>query len=98
MQKPTDNWKRTRRAALERVQRTVFDPFSPIFGCYLGACVLYLVAFLHFSVFDHGIGLNYFTASLAICAVIAGALVPVLSGSVAVLYYANKKLDRLICE
>lgn len=98
MQKPSDQWKRTRLATLARLQRTAFDPLFPIFCCHLWACVLFLIGFMHFSVFDQGYGYTIFTALLAICSAVAGALIPVLSGSVVALYFVNTRLNRLIRE
>ena len=98
MQKPSDNWKRIRRAALERAQRTTIDPLSPLYDLYLGVCAVYLAGFLHFSFFDYGTEFTWFKACLIICVAVAGALVPVLTGSVLALHFASKKLERLIAE
>lgn len=98
MQKPSDNWKRIRRAALERAQRTAIDPLSPLYDLYLGVCAVYLAGFLHFSFFDYGTEFTWFKACLIVCVVVAGALVPVLTGSVLALHFASKKLERLIAE
>ena len=98
MQPPSDNWKRIRRAALERAQRTAIDPLSPLFDLYLGVCAVYLAGFLHFKFFDYGTDFSWFTACLIICVAVAGALVPLLTGSVLTLHFARKNLERLIAE
>ena len=98
MKKASENWKRTRRAALERAQRTSVDPLSPLYNIYLGVSALYLAGFLHFSFFDHGTELTWFKECLIIGVAVAGALVPVLTGSVLTLHFASKKLERLIAE
>jgi len=98
MQKPSDNWKRIRRAALVRAQRTAIDPLSPLYDFYLGVCAVYLAGFLHFKFFEHGPDLSWFTACLIICVAVAGALVPVLTGSILTLHFASRKLERLIAE
>jgi len=98
MQRPSDNWKRIRRAALERAQRTVTDPLSPLYDFYVGVCAVYLAGFLHINFFERGAEINWFTACLIICVAVAGAFVPLLTGSVLTLHFAIKRLDRLIAE
>jgi len=94
----SDNWKRIRRAALERAQRTVIDPLSPLYNIYLGVSALYLAGFLHFNFFDYSIEFTWFKACLIICVAVAGALVPLLTASVLTLHFASKRLERLIAE
>ncbi|MBZ8117497.1 hypothetical protein KUD11_02430 [Roseovarius sp. LXJ103] len=98
MQKPSENWKRIRQAALERAQRTAIDPLSPLYDLYLGVCAVYLAGFLHFNLFERGTDFTWFTACLLFCVAVAGALVPVLTGSVLTLHFASKKLERLTQE
>nr|WP_325249324.1 hypothetical protein [Amylibacter sp.] len=98
MQKPSDNWKRIRRAAFERAQRSAIDPLSPLYDLYVGACAVYLAGFLHFNFFERGTDFNWFTACLIISVAAAGTLVPVLTGAILTLHFASKKLERLIAE
>lgn len=98
MQKPSDQWKRIRQAALERGRKTAIDPLSPLYDVYLGASAVYLAGFIHFNFFAAGPNFGWFAACLAIFAATAGALVPVLTGSVLTLHFARKKLERLIAE
>ena len=98
MQPPSNKWNRIRRAALERAQRTTIDPLSPLYHAYVGVSAVYLAGFLHFNLFDNGSDFSWFTACLIICVAVAGALVPVLTGSVLTLHFASKKLERLIAE
>mgnify|MGYP000203404863 CR=1 FL=1 len=98
MQKPSENWKRTRQAAQERAKRTAIDPLSPLYNVYSGVCALYLAGFLHFKFFNYGTDFSWFAACLIICVAVAGALVPVLTGSILTLHFASKKLERLIAE
>ena len=98
MQKPSDSWKRIRRAALERGRRAAIDPLSPLYDVYLGVSALYLAGFLHFSFFANGTDFSWFTACLIVGVAVAGALVPLLTGSVLTLHFASKKLERLIAE
>ncbi|MEH6645271.1 hypothetical protein [Sulfitobacter sp.] len=95
MQSPSDNWKRIRRAALERAQRNAIDPLSPLYNIYSGVSALYLAGFLHFNFFDYSTDFNWFTACLIICVAVAGALVPVLTGSVLTLHFITVKFERL---
>ncbi|WP_299721885.1 hypothetical protein [uncultured Tateyamaria sp.] len=98
MQKPSESWKRIRRAALERAQRSAIDPLSPLYDVYVGVSALYLAGFLHFSLFTNGTDFSWFTACLIVCVAVAGALVPLLTGSVLTLHFASKKMERLIAE
>ena len=98
MQPPSDNWKRIRRAALERAQRTAIDPLSPLYDLYLGVCAVYLAGSIHFNFFERGTDLTWFTACIVLCVAVAGALVPVLTGSILTLHFASKKMGRLIDE
>jgi hypothetical protein len=98
MKNASENWKLTRRAALERAQRTTVDPLSPLYNIYLGVSALYLAGFLHLNFFDYGTDFSWFKACLIISVAVAGALVPVLTGSVLTLHFASKKLERLISE
>ena len=98
MKNASENWKRTHRAALERAQRTAIDPLSPLYDLYVGVCAVYLAGFLHFKFFEHGTDFNWFTACMIICVAVAGALVPLLTGSILTLHFASKKLERLIAE
>lgn len=98
MKKASENWKRTRRAALERAHRTTIDPLSPLYNIYMGVSALYLAGFLHFNFFDYSTEFTWFRACLIICVAAAGALVPLLTGSVLTLHFASKKLERLISE
>ena len=98
MKKASENWKRTRRAVLERTHRTTVDPLSPLYNIYMGVSALYLAGFLHFNFFDYGTEFTWFRAGIIICVAVAGILVPVLTGSVLTLHFASKKLERLIAE
>ncbi|MCZ4259108.1 hypothetical protein O4H53_26505 [Sulfitobacter sp. G21635-S1] len=98
MQPPSDNWNRIRRAALERAQRTAIDPLSPLYDLYVGVCAVYLAGALYFNFFERGTDFSWYTACMVICVAVAGALVPVLTGSVLALHFASKKLERLIAE
>ncbi|WP_417268443.1 hypothetical protein [Celeribacter baekdonensis] len=95
MKKPSENWKRIRRAALERAQRTAIDPLSPLYNIYSGVCALYLAGFIHFRFLNFSNEVDSLTAFLIVVVAIAGALVPVLTGSVLTLHFASRQLERL---
>ena len=48
MQIPSDQWKKLRRAALERARRKMIEPLEVVHLALLGASALYLVGFLRF--------------------------------------------------
>ncbi len=98
MQKPSDNWKRIRRAALERAQRTTIDPLSPLYTIHLGVCAVYLAGFLHFSYISNGADFSLFSAVLLIVVAISGSLVPLITGSVITLHFTSLRLQKLINE
>lgn len=98
MQPPGDNWKRIRRATLERAQRTSIDPLSPLYDFYLGVCAVYLAGFLYFNFVAHGAELNLFSAGLLFSAAVSGVLIPLLTGSVITLHFASQRLERLMNE
>lgn len=98
MKKARENWKHTRRAVLERAQRTAIDPLSPLYDLYWGVSALYLAGFFHIKFFEHGTDFTFFTEILIIIVAIAGALVPVLTGSVLTLHYAKSRLHVSECE
>lgn len=98
MEKASENWRRTRRAVLERAQRTTIDPLSPLYNIYLGVSALYLVGFLHFKFFGFGTDFTWLNTFLIVCVAVAGALVTVLTGSVLILHFVSKKLESLIAE
>ncbi|MCC5970160.1 MAG: hypothetical protein JJU15_09430 [Pararhodobacter sp.] len=98
MERPSKNWQDARRAALERARRTVIDPLTPLHTVYFVACVCYLVGLVRFQFFDPSAGFTWITATQLLIVAIAGAVVPILTGSVLTLHLANRKLQRLVAE
>ena len=98
MQKPSESWKRLRRSALERARRNTIEPLERLCKVYMGASVLFLVGFLRFRFMDHPTELTWFTGASIIAVAMAGALLPILFGSVLTLHFADRKLERLISE
>lgn len=98
MQRPSDNWKQIRRAALERAERNVIHPLLPIYYLFLGASVIYLAGFVHLSLFDIGPELGLLGACLVLVFTAVCALIPILFGAVLTLHFANTKLRTLTNE
>lgn len=98
MQKPSENWKRLRRSALERARRNTIKPLEPLCKVYIGASALFLVGFLRFRFMDQPTEFIWFEGASIIAVAIAGALIPILFGSVLTLHFADRKLERLLSE
>ena len=98
MQPPSDNWKRIRRAALERAQRTAVEPLETMFKIHLVICVYYVVGFTYFQLFDNSDAFSVIDALQLISVAVAGALVPILTGAVLTLHVADLRLQKLINE
>jgi hypothetical protein len=98
MRKPNDNWKKLRRAALERARRNISEPFEPAYLALLGASALYLVGFLRLTFASQQSEYTWIAGCFVLAVAIAGLLVPFLTGSVLALYLADKRLGRLLSE
>ncbi len=96
MQKPTDQWKKLRRAALEPARRNMIEPLEVVHLALLGASTLYLAGFLRLHLFGQTgeFSLAYGVFVLLIAA--AGLLVPVLTGSALTLHLTNRRLRKLL--
>ncbi|MBL4918010.1 hypothetical protein [Szabonella alba] len=98
MKRPSDKWQDVRKAALERARRTAVEPLNPLYSIYFGVCVCYLAGLLRFQFFDPSAGFTWVTATQLLIVAVAGALLPILTGSVLTLHFANRKLQRLADE
>lgn len=98
MQKPSDNWKRLRRAVLERVHQDTIERLEPIFMVYLIASAVYLAGFLHFNFIHQPLEYSWLAGVTIISVAISGVLVTLLTGSVLTLFLTSKRLERLINE
>ena len=98
MQKPSENWKRLRRSALERARRNTIEPLEPLCKVYMGASALFLVGFVRFRFMDQPAEFTWFAGAFVIAVTIAGALLPILLSSMLTLHFADRKLERLISE
>ena len=96
MQKPSDQWKKLRRAALERARRNMIEPLEFVHLALLGASVLYLAGFLRLNLFGQTGEFSLASGAFILLAAAAGLLVPVLTGSVLTLRFADRRLARLI--
>lgn len=74
------------------------EPLTPLYLIHFGACVCYLVGLARFQFFDPSAGFTLLTAAHLLIVAASGALVPILTGSVFTLHFANRKLQRLAAE
>lgn len=98
MNKPSKNWKSLRQAVLERVQRTAIVPLEPLYTIYACVCLCYLAGFIRFQFFDHPTNFTWIEVVQLAIVVVSGALIPLLTGSVLTLHFANRKLQLLVRE
>jgi hypothetical protein len=96
MQRPSDNWKKLHLAAIERTKRTVIDPLLPLYQLHFCICTVYLAGFMYFKFFELSSVFNILNASFLIAAAIAGLLVPVITGSVLSLHFAQRRIEKLM--
>lgn len=87
-----------RRATAVRAHRTAIEPLTPLYSAYFCVSACYLVGFLCLQFYDFSGGFTLISAILLLIVAIAGALVPILTGSVLTLHFANRKLQRLAAE
>ncbi len=98
MEKPSTKWRNVRRAAIERVHRTAIEPLEPLLTIYAAVCFCYLAGFLRFQFFEPTEGFTWIVVVQLSIVVVAGALVPLLTGSVLTLYFARRRIQRLVNE
>lgn len=98
MRKPSDQWKKLRRASLERARRNAIDPLAPLHWLYALACVVYLAGFVALQFHPGGTDLSVLLAVVLVPVAIAGLLIPLLTGSVLTLHFASRRLDALANE
>jgi len=98
LERPSEKWHNARRAAVERAHRTAIESLNPLYTAYFVACVCYLVGLVRFQFFDSAGGFTLITAVQLLVVAVAGAVVPILTGSVLTLRFANRKLQRLAAE
>lgn len=99
MNKASKNWRPTKRAILERAQRTAIDPLQPLYSLFAVLTAVYLGGvgrFTFFSVRDGAY--SWFDIVQVVSTALSGLLLPVLAGSVVVLCFISKKIEQLVCE
>ncbi len=96
MQKPSDQWKKLRRAALERARRKMIEPLQVVHLALLGASTLYLAGFLRLNYLSQSNEYNFVAGAFVLAVAVSGFLVPVLTGSALTLHLADKRLGRLL--
>ncbi len=95
MQEPSENWKKLRRASLERARRLAVEPLEALFTIHVAVCLYYVVGCLCLQFFDQGPTFSALEAVQLLSVAAAGILVPVLTGSVLTLHFADRRLRRL---
>ena len=99
MQKPSDKWIRLRRAALERARRTVIDPLQPLYAIFAAVSLIYLSGFGRFTLFPKTVGdYSWFDAVQVISTALSGLMLPVLAGSIIILGFVSRRLEKLLSE
>ncbi|WP_299147251.1 hypothetical protein [uncultured Tateyamaria sp.] len=98
MQKPSDQWKKLRRAALERARRNMIEPLEVVHLALLGASALYLAGFLRLNLFGQTDEFSLASGAFVLLAAAGGLLVPVLTGSALTLHFADRRLGQLLRE
>ena len=98
MQKPSDQWKKLRRAALERARHNMIEPLGVVHLALLGASALCLAGFLRLSLFVQNGEFSLASGAFILLAAAAGLLVPVLTGSALTLHFTDRRLGKLLRE
>lgn len=98
MQKPRDQWKKLRRAALERARRNMIEPLEVVHLALLGASALYLAGFLRLNLFYQNGEFSLASGAFVLLVAVAGLLVPVLTGSALTLHFTDRRLGKLLRE
>ncbi len=98
MQKPSDQWKKLRRATLERARRNVIDPLEPLHTVLLAASALYLIGFFRLSFTGQPYEFTWISGAAIFVVALSGLLVPILTGSVLTLQFIHRKLETLASE
>ncbi|MEP4197096.1 MAG: hypothetical protein ABJL99_15830 [Aliishimia sp.] len=99
MNKASMNWRRLKRATLERTQRSAIDPLQPICTLFAILTAIYLGGVSRFTLLSAREG-NYtwFDAFQLVSTALSGLLLPVLAGAVMILCFVSKKIEKLILE
>jgi hypothetical protein len=98
MQKPSDQWKKLRRAVLERARRNMIEPLEVVHLALLGASALYLTGYLRLSLFAQNGEFSLASGAFILLVAAAGLLVPVLTGSALTLHFTDRRLGKLLSE
>lgn len=95
MNGPSKQWRHLRLAALDRACRETIEPLAPLYTIHAAVCVLYLVGFLRFRLFDYSVDAGWLITLQITLVFLAGILVPILTGSVFTLHFFSRRLQRL---
>ncbi|WP_300058492.1 hypothetical protein [uncultured Roseobacter sp.] len=98
MQKPSDQWKKLRRAALERARRSIVEPLNTLYMGLLAASAVYLIGFLRLTFAGQPDGFTLISGAAILTFGLSGLLLPILTGSVITLQFAERRFAKLIEE
>lgn len=98
MQKQSDHWKKLRRAALQRARRNIVEPLEPLHTVLLVASALYLIGFLRLTFVGEPNDFTLMSGAAIFAVALSGLLLPVLTGSVITLQFAERRFAKLIEE
>ncbi|UWR22623.1 hypothetical protein [Sulfitobacter sp. S190] len=96
MKKPSNKWKKLRRAALERARRNIVEPLEPLHMVLLATNALYLIGFLRLTFAGQPYDFTWISGAGILAMAFFGLLVPILTGSVLTLHFASRRFDRLM--
>ena len=98
MQPPSDNWKKLRRASLERARRNMIEPLEAVYAALLVVSALYLVGFLSLTFASQPGEYTLLAGAYISIVAVAGVLVPILTGSALTLRFADRRWRNLFLD
>lgn len=99
MRKPSTEWARCRRAALERVVKVATDPIRPLNALFVSLCLFYLVGFARLLLHPvQSDTYSWIEAGQVLSIAISGVMIPLLAGAVILLAFIDSRIERLLHE
>ena len=98
MRKPSDHWKKLRRATLERAYRKLAQPLEPVFLLLLICSSVYLSGFTSLLLVDQMQAFNWLTGLAVSVVAISGLLLPFVLASAITLFFMARSLKNLVEE
>lgn len=98
MKKPSDQWKKLRRASLERAYRKLARPLEPVFLLLIICGSVYLSGFTSLFLGGQLQAFNWITGLAVSAVAIAGLLLPFILTSAITLLFVTRSLKSLVEE